>query len=152
MESFSMSQYKRQSLNVYVGEIGETVAIRYLKKRGFKIVSYMILSDLLSLKSPRSCPPEIDSYLGSMKNNFLEMKSALEKGYGGKEHRRRGFDFLAKREGKYYVVEVKTNDAQLSRTQKEELLLSKKLGFIPLLVNAKVTLVANLEDVVIQFL
>lgn len=148
-----MSQYKRKSLNVYVGEIGETVAKKYLKKRGFKIVSYMILSDLLSPKpSPRSCPPDIDSFLGSMKKNFLEMKSALEKGYGGKEHGRRGFDFLAEREGKYYVVEVKTNSAQLSRTQKEELLLSKKHGFIPLLVNAKVTLIANLEDVVIRFL
>jgi len=148
-----MSQYKRQSLNVYVGEIGETVAIRYLEKRGFKIASYMLLSDLLSPKPPlRYCPPDIDSFLGSMKKNFLEMKSALEKGSGGKEHRRRGFDFLAEREGKYYVVEVKTNSAQLSRTQKEELLLSKKHGFIPLLVNTKVTLIANSEDVVMQFL
>jgi hypothetical protein len=146
-----MSRYKTKSLSVYVGEIGETVAKKYLKKRGFKIVSYMFLSDILSPKSPRYCPPEIDSFLGSMKKNFLEMKSALEKGYGGKEHRR-GLDFLAEREGKYYVVEVKTNDAQLDKTQKEELLLSKKHGFIPLLVNTKVTLIANSEDVVIQFL
>ena len=77
------------------------------------------------------------------------MNKAFDKIYSGKQHRRRALDFIAKKDGNFYVVEVKTNSSKLSEKQKKELELSKKFGFTPLIIKTKVTVVANLKDIVV---
>jgi hypothetical protein len=87
-----------------------------------------------------------------MTENFIHLNKKLDEIYAGKEHRRRRFDFVAKKAGKYYIVEIKTNKARLNEFEKEGLLLCKRFGFIPLLVRTKVTLIADLDDVTLQLL
>ena len=151
-----MSGYSRYgNLNVYKGIIGEELARRYLEKQGFKVMSYMILVDLV-MRHPLISISEISrsahDFLGLMKKNFIGLNKALDKIYSGKEHKRRRFDFLAKKEDKYYVVEVKTNKAQLNKWEREGLQLSKKFDFIPMLVRTKVTLIADYKDVIVKTL
>ena len=49
-----------------------------------------------------------------------------------------GFDFVAKKHGKFYFIEVKTNTARLRKYQRKMLLRSKEFGFIPLVVRVRV--------------
>ena len=145
-----MSGYSRKSLIAYEGQIGEAIARNYLKKQGFIIHSYMMLVDFIG----RPCPGQsfAEDFLGSKRQNFIELNKACDKIYSGKEHRRRRFDLVAKKEDKYYIVEVKTNKAQLNKWQREALQLSKKFGFIPMLVRTKVTLIADYKDVIVKTL
>lgn len=151
-----MSGYNRYgNLNVYKGIIGEELARRYLEKQGFKVMSYMILVDLVMrhpLISISENSRSAHDFLGLMKKNFIGLNKALDKIYSGKEHKRRRFDFLAKKEDKYYVVEVKTNKAQLSTLERKELHFSKKFGFFPMIGRTKVTLVAEYNDVTVEAL
>jgi len=49
-------------------------------------------------------------------------------------------------------VEVKTKKAQLNEMEKEGLQLSKRFGFIPIIVRTKVNLVADYKDVTVKAL
>jgi hypothetical protein len=146
-----MSGYSQQTLRVYKGYIGERLASRYLRKQGFTVQSYMVLSDFVGRRS--SYRDYAEKFLGVKKEDFLKMKTALDNSvYPGKEHERRRFDFVAKKKGKYYVICVKVNTAILSDLEKASLQLSKKFGFIPMLVRTKITLTADFKDVVMKTL
>jgi len=146
-----MSGYSQQILRVYKGYIGERIASRYLRKQGFTVQSYMVLSDFVGRSS--SYRDYAEKFLGGKKEDFLEMKTAIDNSlYSGKEHDRRRFDFVAKKKGKYYVIWVKVNTAVLSDLEKASLQLSKKFGFIPILVRTKITLTADFKDVVMKTL
>jgi hypothetical protein len=49
-----------------------------------------------------------------------------------------GFDWIGKKDGKFYLIEVKTNTSKLRKYQKKMLLKSKDFGFIPLVIKIKV--------------
>ncbi len=111
----------------------------------------MVLSDFVGRSSPYRDYAE--KFLGSKKEDFIEMKTALDNSdYSGKEHERRRFDFVAKKRAKYYVIWVKVNTAVLSDLEKASVQLSKKFGFIPMLVRTKVTLIADFKNVVMKTL
>lgn len=138
-----MSGYDQQKISVYKGYIGERLAEKYLKKQGYQVQSYMVLVDFI-VNHSRS---PLHDWISDKKDDLIKMNKAFNKIYLGSEHRRRALDFIAKKDGKYYVVEVKTNSSKLSEKQKKELELSKKFGFTPIIVKTKVTLVAKLKDV-----
>jgi hypothetical protein len=143
--------YSQQKLSVYKRYIGERLASKYLRKQGFTVQSYMVLSDFAGRSSPYRDYAE--KFLGSKKEDFMEMKTALDNSvYSGKEHERRRFDFVAKKRAKYYVIWVKVNTAVLSDLEKASVQLSKKFGFIPMLVRTKVTLIADFKNVVMKTL
>ena len=125
--------------------MGERLADEFLRKQGYEIQSYIILVDFV-VNHPNSKTP-LHDWLGDKKDDFVKMNQAFDKIYSGNQHRRRALDFIAKKEGKFYAVEVKTNKAILGQNQKKELELSKKFGFIPIIVKTKVALIANLDDV-----
>jgi len=146
-----MSGYSQQKLRVYKSYIGERLASKYLRKQGFTVQSYMVLSDFVGRSS--SYRGYAERFLGSKKEDFMEMKTALDNSvYSGKEHESRRFDFVAKKKNKYYVIWVKVNTAILSDSEKASLQLSKKFGFIPMLVRTKITLIADFKDVVMKTL
>ena len=145
-----MSGYDQQKINVYKGYIGERLGTKFLNNQGYEIQSYMVLVDFI-MNHPHGKSP-LHEFMGSKKNDFIEMNNAFNKIYSGQERKRRRFDFVAKKGDDYYVVEVKTNEARLSKSQKRDLQLAKNFGFTPLLVKTKVKLVANLEDVTTTFL
>ena len=140
-----MSGCDQRKLSVYKGYIGERLADEYLEKQGYEIRSYMVLVDFV-VHNPQGKSP-LHDWLGNKKDDFIRMNKGFDKVYSGKEHRRRALDFIAKKDGKFFAVEVKTNRAILGQNQKKELELSKKFGFIPIIVKTKVTLIANLDDV-----
>jgi hypothetical protein len=131
-----------KGLNSFRGQIGEVLARKFLEKEGFRVISYEFLV---------AYNPSWD-FWGSMKGNFVEWNEALNKIYAGSVHRSRRFDFVARKGEKYYVVEVKTNRGQLSKWQKEGFQLSKRFGFIPMVVRTKVKLIADCKDVSIEVL
>lgn len=139
------TSYARKGLNSFRGQIGEVLARKFLVKEGFKVVSYMFLVD--NVEHFFAC-----DFLGSMKKNFIELNKALSKIHSGSEHIRRRYDFVARKEEKYYVVEVKTNKGQLNRWQKEGFQLSKRFGFIPMIVRTKIAVIADSKDVTAQIL
>ena len=138
-----MSGYDQQKINVYKGYIGERLAAKYLKKQSYQVQSFMVLVDFIvnHTKSP------LHDWMGDKIDDFIKMNKAFNKIYSGSQHGRRALDFIAKKDGKFYAVEVKTNSSKLSENQEKELELSKKFGFTPIIVKTKVTLVAKLEDV-----
>lgn len=147
-----MSGYSQKSLRRYEGEIGENVARKRLEKQGFKVMSYMVLVDFVARathvpKGYEKISRNTLGFLGIMKKNFVDMNRALDKVHFGKEHKRRRFDFIARRDNRYYVVEVKTNKAKVTSLQKEELQICKRFGFVPMVVRTKVSIVARMEDV-----
>jgi Holliday junction resolvase-like predicted endonuclease len=145
-----MSGYDQQKINVYKGYIGERLAAKYLSKQGYEVQSYMVLVDFV-VKHPHGKSP-LHDFIGSKKEAFIEMNNALDQINSGKERKRRRFDFVVKKGEDYYVVEVKTNEADLSKSRKRDLQLSKRYGFIPMLVKTKVKLIADLEDVTVTLL
>ena len=147
-----MSGYSKKSLHAYEGQFGEVLARKYLQKEGFEVWSYMVLVQLIKHSLMPGIVTHAHDFLGSKKQDFIEMNKTLDQIYSGKEHKRRRFDFIAKKEDKYYVVEVKTNKAILTKFQKEDLQLSKKFGFIPILVRTKVKLIADYKNVTITTL
>ena len=151
-----MSAYDRRSISVYKGYIGERLAEKFLEKQGFEVMSYMILTDFISqyLRGRRSGPyyEFYKEFLGSKRQDFSELIKVLNKLYAGPQHKRRRFDFVAKRENKYYVVAVKTDGGRLSELEKKELEMSKKFGFSPILIRTNITLIANLENVTMEML
>ena len=149
-----MSAYDRRSISVYKGYIGERLAEKYLQKKGFEIISYMILRHYIiqptSLITPirEMCERVIDSKM----QKFRKLLNALKKISDGKEHKRRRFDFIAKKENKHYVVEVKSNGSRLSELQKKELEIAKRMGFTPIIIRTNITLIANLDNVTMELL
>ena len=169
-----MSGYDQQRLSVYKGVIGERLAVKYLRKQGFQVMSYMQLVDF-TVNIPRKMKTlrermggnqnnynivkkalekkhshrvnKLYDWMENKVNDFIKMNKAFDKIYLGKEHRRRALDFIAKKDDKFYAVEVKTNSSKLSEKQRKELELSKKFGFTPIIIKTKVTLIANLTDV-----
>lgn len=158
------TRYAKRKLNYYIGQIGETLAWKFLREQGFEIISYSFLvefkphfnSKFRGVRTGVEFVPNsisaIKKFLGSKKQDFVELVDALDKEYSGFTHKKRRFDFVAKKEGKYYLVEVKTNKGRLSKLQKEEMEKSKKFGFIPLIVRTKVTLIADMKDVKVKTL
>jgi len=63
-----------------------------------------------------------------------------------------GFDYVAKKNSKIYFVEVKTNNARLRKYQKKMMKKAEDLGFNPLIVRPKVSIIAKLEDVTTETL
>ena len=51
------------------------------------------------------------------------------------------------KDGKFYVVEVKTNNARVTAIQRKELEECKSFGFYPLLLRTKVRITAKMEDI-----
>jgi hypothetical protein len=150
-----MSAYDRRSISVYKGFIGERLAIKYLKKKEFDVVSYMILADFINRPDSLRDTPYYNvakEFLSSKKEDFSKLLKTLKKLYDGKEHKRRRFDFVAKKDDQYYVVEVKTSGGRLSKFEKRELETAKKMGFTPLLIRTNITLIANLNNVTMQIL
>lgn len=145
-----MSGYSQQKISVYIGYIGERLAAKYLKKQGFEVFSYMVLVDFV-VKHPHGKSP-LHDFIGSKKQDFIEMNDAIDKFYPGEQRERRRFDFVLKKNNKYFVTEVKTNNAKLTIDQKEALQLSKRYGFIPMLVKTKVKLIADIKDVTLELL
>ena len=158
------SGYDRRKLNVYKGQIGEMLARIHLMQQGFEVMNYEFLISISKHLNSKFITvgteeefhvPSIDSvkkFLGSRKKDLLELKEALNTIYSGETHRKRRFDFIAKKEGAYYVVEIKTNEGRLTEPQKKELELSKKFGFIPIVIRTKVKIIADLKDVKLEFL
>jgi len=145
-----MSGYSQEKLNVYRGYIGERMVAKYLKKQGYTVASYMMLVDFS--EHGEMGKKEAVAFLGDMYKSFLEMNKTLEKHDSGKEHHRRRFDFVAKKDNNYYIVEVKTNRARLPKWEKESFSITKKFGFKPMLVKTKVTLIADEKDITVKML
>ena len=61
-----------------------------------------------------------------------------------------GLDFVGKKDGEFYLIEVKTNKAILTKYQKKMLLRAKDFGFVPLIIRVKVELRVPLDEVRIQ--
>ena len=149
-----MFKFSRKSIHKYEGQIGEVVAWKYLEKQGFKVRSCMGLVDFVvrrPLISASMCSTDAHEFIGTMKNKFNELDEALDEIYSGAEHQRRRFDFVAKKENKYYVVEVKTNKARLTKTQKEGLQLCRRFGLIPMLIRTKIKISVD-KDVTMKIL
>jgi hypothetical protein len=58
-----------------------------------------------------------------------------------------GFDFIAKKDKKFYLVEVKTNRAILQDYQRKMLEKSKEFGFIPVVLRVKVDISIPLDKI-----
>jgi len=157
----------RQHLSNYIGQIGETLVRKFLEKEGFTVMSYEALCIFVPhIVRASDISPLVKMtkvFLGSKKEDFINLIEALNRIYiknphpsfiknVGSEHKRRSFDFMVKKEKDFYVVEVKTNKAQLSKKNEEELKLAKKYGFIPMVVKTKVTLIADYKDISIKIL
>jgi hypothetical protein len=158
------TRHGKRKMSNYIGQIGESLAYNYLNKKGFKTMSYMLLVDLskdLDSKfhyvesNEQFVPLSINianDFLASKKEDFLKMLKALDRIKSGSEHSRRRFDFISKKNGKFYVVEVKTNTARVSTLQQKELEKSGEFGFNPLLVKTKVRIAARMKDVTMDYL
>jgi hypothetical protein len=153
----------KRKLSNYKGQIGETLAHNFLTEQGFHVSSYMFLADFSqhvnskfkTIKTGEEFQPPsvlyVKNFLGSKVGDFIKLKEAIEREYSGREHSGRAFDFVAKKDENFYVVEVKTNRAMLSNRQKKELELSRKFGFMPMIIRTKVKIVADLKDVTMEF-
>ena len=58
-----------------------------------------------------------------------------------------GFDFIAKKDRNFYLVEVKTNRAKLQDYQRKMLERSKEFGFIPVVLRVKVDINIPLDKI-----
>lgn len=148
--SYVWKQQKR--LSSFKGQIGEVLARKFLENQGFKVVSYMFLVDYVIARPSYGPSSFACDFIGSMKEKFIKCNKTVSEIHSGSEHIRRHFDFVAKKEKNYYFVEVKTNKGQLSKWQKEGFQLSKRFGFIPMIVRTKVTLIADCKDVTVEVL
>ena len=54
---------------------------------------------------------------------------------------------MGKKNGQFYLIEVKTNTAKLQKYQKKMLIKSKDFGFIPLVVRLNVSIDIPLEKI-----
>jgi hypothetical protein len=159
--------FGKKHLSNYIGQIGETLVKKFLKREGFTVMSYEAMrifvphinskfkgigtNGLVETEPPQSVNTVRD-FLGSMKKNFKDMNDKLDKTYAGELHKYRRFDFVARKGNDYFIVEVKTNKARLTKKNEGELKIAKKYGFIPMVVKTKVTLIADFKDVTIKTL
>lgn len=149
-----MSDLSKKSLNQHKGRIGEILARMYLENHGFEVKNYMFMVDMSDRLDSRIGGPYklARDFIGLKKEDFKQLIKVIQLLYDDSEHRRRCFDFMAKKDGNYYVVEVKTNTSPLLKSQITNLELAKQLGFIPIVVTTKVDVKANLNDISIQIL
>ncbi|GAJ14120.1 unnamed protein product, partial [marine sediment metagenome] len=63
-----------------------------------------------------------------------------------------GLDFVGRKKGKFYLIEVKTNKAVPTKYQKKMLLKSKELGFTPVVLRLKVKISVPEEEIEWKFI
>lgn len=169
----------RARLASHAGEIGEKFAKKFLLDADYEIkrfpslVSYALCKDT-SQKSEKILYEGIARlFLGDKYQSFIEFCQAWNKdsdvpttiaplfyfSYRDEEKEEETFpkgtytagpDFVGKKDGKFYLIEVKTNKAVLTKYQKKMLLKAKDFGFIPLIIRVKVELEVPLDEVRIE--
>ena len=90
--------------------------------------------------------PETHAFLGNQLHPFLEFMdecSALSREHlGGTMYP----DYVGKKENEFYLIEVKTNEAELAPLQRRALELAGKHGFKPKLIRVRVKVEASCEE------
>ena len=149
------------------GDLGENVAFKILSKKSFELMSFRdLVSELGDNYKTFVHENFSDEYLKEFfgkkpLQNFIKYCRAWtedsevpsgkirEKTEWNPRFRSSHFgpDWIGKKDGKFYVIEVKTNRAILQKYQKKMLLKAKEFGFIPLIVRVKVELKVPLEEV-----
>jgi len=168
-------------LGSHAGEIGEKFAKKFLLdadyeiKRFAELVSYALCKDT-SQKSDKILYEGIARlFLRDKYQSFIEFCQAWNKDPDvpttiaplfyfihrdeekeeetfPKETHTAGPDFVGKKDGKFYLIEVKTNKAVLTKYQKKMLLKSKELGFIPIVLRLKVKISVPEEEIEWKFI
>jgi len=146
-----------------LGSIGEKVAKRWLERCGYEVHTWdsvrSKIKDYTSLPSRLRRIRKSETY-EIARQHFNRVESFLNKLYGNKlesmvraedemaqlekiirvhsSSLRVGFDFIAKKDSEVFLVEVKANESELTRYQKEILDLGKKNGFKGIIVRPKI--------------
>jgi len=130
-------------LGKHAGEIGEEIAKKFLVDAGYEITSFgELASNVFSMdKSYERLirRGSVELFLGDKHQDFIRLCKVWKKEHWA------GLDWVGRKEGKIYLIEVKANRAVLKDSQKKTLLKGKELGFIPLVVRIKVKISAPQE-------
>jgi len=166
--STSASTSIKRTLTHFSAYIGEDIAFRVLEWKGFEISGFLELERELGDYYKTFYNRWSEEYLRQFftekqLQNFIKFCKAWTEGpdtLSGKYRKptkwtpraRFGFgpDYVGKKDGKFYLIEVKTNKAVLTKYQKKMLLKAKDFGFIPLIIRLKVELKAPLDEVRIE--
>ena len=62
----------------------------------------------------------------------------------------RGFnlDFYAKKDGKEYIIESKTNSARIRKSQLKLIEYAKELGYIPILIRSRIEVTGEITEII----
>lgn len=153
-----MNRYKINLSNEY-GSIGEKVAKKWLKENGYKVYSYEVIGWKLSelrLVERRMRRRRKQEYVEKDKAILQRAEADLRELFGenledikkfdeairklakdeaqtrlARKYRRVGIgpDFVVKKEGNVFLVEVKVNESQPKKYQKESLKIAQEYGF-----------------------
>jgi hypothetical protein len=164
--------FNRGRFRTYYGNIGELIVEESLAKEGFEVWQFRPYSideqaDIRFALAPlyRRQYGELKEtertrllqafFEGNLQNfeRYVEETNIMTydaEQLGSKRHRKYKPDMLAKKDGKVYVVEVKTNSGKqnLKGEKLEGLLLAKKFGFAPMVVTLNIEIQAS--DLVAQ--
>jgi hypothetical protein len=158
----SLKMTIKKSIAKHTGDLGELISYRMLSDKGYDLIAFQDRAiDLTNIDNPEY-HWLTEWFSAEMLDNFKEFCNAWSRDPitpSGKirstsEGRVRsphfGFDWIGKKEGKYYFIEVKTNKAKLLKYQRKLLLLAKEYGFTPLIVRPKVVITVPLAEVKIK--
>ena len=159
----------RSSISQSIGILGESVRFKILSNKGYDLWAF---SDLAQELSVHDSPFYDDVYSEEYLLNFFDSDIILQKFIDycdfwskdpnvpsgktfqkspGRNRRGRsinfGPDWVGKKNGQFYLIEVKTNTAKLQKYQKKMLIKSKDFGFIPLVVRLNVSIDIPLEKI-----
>ena len=163
----STSASIKRTLTHFSAHIGEDIAFRVLDWKGFEISGFLELERELGDYYETFYHSWSEEYLRQFftekqLQNFIKFCKAWTEDadtLSGKYRKptkwtraRHGFgpDYVGKKDGKFYLIEVKTNKAVLTKDQKKMLLKAKDFGFIPLIIRVKVELKVPLDEVRIE--
>ena len=160
-----------RSFGRHAGDIGEKCAMNFLIDAGFEVLDFGKLVYYVFGRGDKIMNRgKAKLFLGKKYSGFRkfcrEWNKCADKISGGSTirpipipneddvfyQRSIGLDWVAKRDNKLYLVEVKTNRAKLTIFQKKMLLKSKELGFIPILLKLIVKIDVPTDKIQMQCL
>jgi len=174
----------KRSLRRFSADLGEHMAAKILRDKGFLIWSFSDFLSEMSGYERESASPNGIFWNRVLKPFFVDKKNLqklisyckawtedpdvpsgkkIDRSRSGRPsnslypnkywvHLARNFgpDWIARKNGRFYIVEVKTNKAVLQRFQRKMLLKAKEFGLIPLLVRIRVSIDVPLKEVRVE--